>query len=126
MTFDQKRGLHDLPSDDRHDPTDPEGDLMTIAAGDPPQGAESDWCAWFWWAEIWRFAAAPWGAVGREVLVMSVDETAAWAREELAGLVEVPEYGSAAWLRLAPGDPRQQAALVVAAERWREGQGAGR
>ena len=55
-----------------------------------------------------------------------VDETASWVREELAHLVGVPEYGSAEWLQLEPGDPRQQAALVLAAERWRESQGAGR
>ncbi|MEU0035129.1 DUF2742 domain-containing protein [Streptomyces sp. NPDC006333] len=53
---------------------------------------------------------------------MSGEETASWAREELAGLTTVPEYGSEAWHRLEPGDPRRQAALVVAAERWREGQ----
>lgn len=49
------------------------------------------------------------------------DETGSWAREELAGLTAVPEYGSAVWLGLEPSDPRRQAALVVAAERWREG-----
>lgn len=60
-------------------------------------------------------------------MVTAVDEAGSWAREELAHLVEVPEYGSAAWLGLEPSDPRRQAALVLAAERWREGQlGVGR
>jgi hypothetical protein len=53
---------------------------------------------------------------------MGVDETGSWAREELAVLSTVPEYGSPEWHRLEPGDPRRQAAVVVAAERWREGQ----
>ncbi|MER5822771.1 DUF2742 domain-containing protein [Streptomyces mirabilis] len=52
----------------------------------------------------------------------SADETASWAREELVDLAEVPVYGSEAWHLLEPSDPRRQAALVVAAERWREGQ----
>lgn len=50
------------------------------------------------------------------------DETASWAREELSYLAAVPEYGSEAWHGLEPSDPRRQAALVIAAERWREGQ----
>ncbi|MFE2530417.1 hypothetical protein [Streptomyces sp. NPDC059371] len=49
-------------------------------------------------------------------------EAASWAREEIAGLLTVPEYGSEAWHGLEPGDPRRQAALVLAAERWREAQ----
>lgn len=56
-----------------------------------------------------------------------VDETASWAREELAGLTTVPEYGSVEWLGLEPSDPRRLAGLVLAAERWREQQlGVGR
>lgn len=57
---------------------------------------------------------------------MAGDETASWAREELAGLTTVPEYGSEVWHSLEPSDPRRQAALVLAAERWRESQGAAR
>jgi hypothetical protein len=57
---------------------------------------------------------------------MGVDESASWAREELAHLAEVPEYGSDVWHGLEPSDPRRQAALVLAAERWREQQGVGR
>ncbi|AVH57775.1 hypothetical protein C4B68_20620 [Streptomyces dengpaensis] len=59
-------------------------------------------------------------------VVMGADETASWAREELAGLTTVPEYGSEAWHGLEPSDPRRQAALVVAAERWRERSGVAR
>jgi hypothetical protein len=53
---------------------------------------------------------------------MGADETASWAREEITSLVEVPEYGTPAWHGLEPSDPRRQAAIVAAAERWREGQ----
>jgi hypothetical protein len=53
---------------------------------------------------------------------MGVEETGSWAREELVHLAEVPEYGSAEWHSLEPSDPRRQAGLVIAAERWREGQ----
>ncbi|WP_411091365.1 hypothetical protein [Streptomyces sp. 049-1] len=52
-----------------------------------------------------------------------MDETASWAREELVGLVDVPEYGSERWHLLGPHDPLRRAGVVVAAERWREGQG---
>ncbi|MGW4974684.1 hypothetical protein [Streptomyces mirabilis] len=55
---------------------------------------------------------------------MAVDETASWVTEELVVLMGVPEYGSLEWLGLEPSDPRRQAALVVAAERWRERSGA--
>lgn len=54
---------------------------------------------------------------------MAVDETASWATEELVVLMGVPEYGSLEWLGLEPSDPRRLAALVVAAERWRERSG---
>lgn len=56
-------------------------------------------------------------------MVTVVDETASWVREELAALAAVPEYGSAEWHLLEPLDPRRQAALVIAAERWRERSG---
>lgn len=39
------------------------------------------------------------------------DETGSWAREELAVLTTVPEYGSVAWHGLEPGDPRRQGLL---------------
>ena len=57
---------------------------------------------------------------------MAADETAGWVTEELAHLTDIPTYGSDAWHGLEPDDPRRQAALIVAAERWRAGQGAGR
>uniref|UniRef100_A0AAU1I1H0 Helix-turn-helix domain-containing protein n=1 Tax=Streptomyces sp. NBC_00180 TaxID=2903632 RepID=A0AAU1I1H0_9ACTN len=61
------------------------------------------------------------GRAGTGLVVSGSDETASWAREELAELTTVPEYGSAAWHGLEPSDPRRQAvALVLAAERWRE------
>lgn len=57
---------------------------------------------------------------------MAGREAASWAREEIAVLASVPEYGSETWHALEPSDPRRQAALVLAAERWRESQGVGR
>jgi len=56
---------------------------------------------------------------------VNVDETAAWALAEVAVLTTVPEYGSPEWHGLEPSDPRRQASLVVAAERWREAQAGG-
>lgn len=51
----------------------------------------------------------------------------AWAvarvTELLAGLPEgadVPEYGTAGWLQLAADDPRAAAAVLTAAEQWRQ------
>lgn len=55
---------------------------------------------------------------------MSADEiTEVWAEEQVTALlpepVDVPEYGSAAWLQLPAGDPRKAAAIITAAELWR-------
>ena len=50
------------------------------------------------------------------------DETARWATAEVALLTGLPEYGSQAWHALEPDDARRQAALILAAERWRTAQ----
>lgn len=50
------------------------------------------------------------------------ETTGRWADDVVATAREVgrlPEYGSAEWHALIPGDPRRFAALVVAAEAWR-------
>ncbi|MGC9543613.1 DUF2742 domain-containing protein [Streptomyces sp. UG1] len=47
-----------------------------------------------------------------------------WAQAQVTSLLdsvdgEPPPYGSLAWLRLAPGDPRKVAAIITAAEEHR-------
>lgn len=56
---------------------------------------------------------------------LSPGEVAAlWASAQITSLIitgeEPPLYGSLAWLHLAPGDPRKVAALITAAEEYRQ------
>lgn len=51
------------------------------------------------------------------------DSAAVWASHRIrAGQAvgQVPRYGSPAWLRLEDRDPRKVAAVVIAAECWRQ------
>ncbi|MFE2529467.1 hypothetical protein ACFXEL_35170 [Streptomyces sp. NPDC059382] len=56
---------------------------------------------------------------------MTADTAQVWAEHQVTTLAEgardwtVPPYGSLAWSRLPPDDPRRFAAVVEAAERWR-------
>ncbi|MDX5565650.1 DUF2742 domain-containing protein [Streptomyces sp. ID05-04B] len=48
-----------------------------------------------------------------------------WAQAQVTSLLrsidgEPPAYGSLSWLRLAPGDPRKVAAIITAAEAYRQ------
>jgi hypothetical protein len=51
------------------------------------------------------------------------DKVTAWAEQQVTALlpaeVDVPAYGTLAWLQLPAGDPRKAAALITAAEMWR-------
>lgn len=49
------------------------------------------------------------------------DVTQIWAEQQFAalGVIEAPEYGSPAWVKLRAEDPRRAAALIEAAELWR-------
>lgn len=54
--------------------------------------------------------------------LMGRDRVGAWARQVIEGARqagEVPRYGSAEWQALDDDDPRQIAAIIVAAECWR-------
>ncbi|MFF8809913.1 DUF2742 domain-containing protein [Streptomyces omiyaensis] len=54
----------------------------------------------------------------------SADAATAWAEYQVTTLADgaqewnVPAYGSPAWNRLPPSDPRRFAAVIEAAERW--------
>ncbi|WP_189999984.1 DUF2742 domain-containing protein [Streptomyces rubradiris] len=58
----------------------------------------------------------------------TADAAQAWAEHQVTTLAggardwDVPLYGSPAWTRLPPNDPRRFAAVVEAAERWRRRQ----
>ncbi|MGN6244518.1 MAG: hypothetical protein ACTHQ3_12735 [Motilibacteraceae bacterium] len=43
-----------------------------------------------------------------------------WERRVLAGIDDIPAYGSPQWCELPAGDPRRMAGIVRAAAAWRE------